>query len=110
VADARATGQDWVLVVEDGRRPVGWARVAGLPADGTLSDAELDPLGHTFGIDGDSARAVLDAAILSPTGLAVGIDGDGGVVGVAGQQDLVTALAAAGTGTGAGADAGGDTR
>jgi osmoprotectant transport system ATP-binding protein len=110
VADARATGQDWVLVVEDGRRPVGWARVAGLPADGTLSDAELDPLGHTFGIDGDSARAVLDAAILSPTGLAVGIDGDGGVVGVAGQQDLVTALAAAGTGTGAGADAGGDIR
>ncbi|MGI8331064.1 ATP-binding cassette domain-containing protein [Actinomadura scrupuli] len=106
VADARATGQDWVLVVEDGRRPVGWARVAGLPADGTLADAELEPLGHTFGLDGDSARAVLDAAILSPSGLAVGIDADGGVAGVAGQQDLVSALALAGTGTEAGTEAG----
>jgi osmoprotectant transport system ATP-binding protein len=97
VADARATGEDWVLVVDADRRPVGWTRAASLPSGGALSEVELEPLGHTFGLDGDTARAVLDAAILSPSGLAVGIDGDGAVVGVAGQQDLVAALAAADT-------------
>jgi osmoprotectant transport system ATP-binding protein len=99
VAQARASGLDWVLAVGDGRRPVGWARVAALPADGTLANADLESFGHTFGLDGDSARAVLDAAILSPSGLAVGIGADGGVVGVAGQHDLFTALAAADAGT-----------
>jgi osmoprotectant transport system ATP-binding protein len=107
-AQARQTGHDWVLAVDPGRRPLGWVRVAGLPADGTIAEATLVPLGHTFGLDGDSARAVLDAAILSPSGLAVGVDTDGGVVGVAGQQDVVTALSVTGASAGTRVDVGGE--
>jgi osmoprotectant transport system ATP-binding protein len=110
VADARAAGQDWVLAVDDDRHPLGWARVAGLPADGALSDVVLEPIGHTFGFDGDSARAVLDAAILSPSGLAVAVDTDGAVLGVADQRDLVTALAASDTASDTASDAAGDLR
>ncbi len=88
VASARAVGEPWVLVVDAGRRPLGWASVAGLPEGGTLADVPLAPLGHTFSLVGDSARAALDSALLSPARLAVGVDTHGAVVGVADAHEL----------------------
>ncbi|MGA5500568.1 ABC transporter ATP-binding protein [Streptomyces umbrinus] len=101
VARARAADEPWVLVVDGDRRPLGWAAVADLPTGGTLADAALTPLGHTFSLAGDSARAALDAALLSPSRLAVGVDPQGAVVGVADAYELSAAM----TGDGAGADA-----
>jgi osmoprotectant transport system ATP-binding protein len=106
VAAARATGEDWVLVVDADRRPLGWAAVADLPADGTLDGVRPVPIGHTFRVAEDTLRAALDAVILSPSGFAVGVDGDGAAVGVVHQGDLSATIARAG----AGADAGGGAR
>ncbi|WP_200302002.1 ABC transporter ATP-binding protein [Streptomyces adelaidensis] len=88
VAQARAADEPWVLVVDEGRRPLGWASVAELADGGTLADASLTPLGHTFSLVGDSARAALDSALLSPARLAVGVDAEGAVVGVADACEL----------------------
>ncbi|MCL8010246.1 ABC transporter ATP-binding protein [Streptomyces sp. AS02] len=95
VARARAVDEPWVLVVDAERRPLGWAAVAELPESGTLADAPLTPLGHTFSLVGDSARAALDSALLSPSRLAVGVDADGAVVGVADAHELSAGVAAA---------------
>ncbi|MCT9080365.1 ABC transporter ATP-binding protein [Streptomyces fulvoviolaceus] len=95
VARARAADEPWVLVVDDGRRPLGWAAAADLPQSGTLADASLVPLGHTFSLVGDSARAALDSALLSPSRLAVGVDADGAVIGVADAYELSAVIAAA---------------
>ncbi|MGW0653607.1 ABC transporter ATP-binding protein [Streptomyces umbrinus] len=97
VAQARAAGEPWVLVVDGDRRPLGWAAVADLPTGGTLADAALTPLGHTFSLAGDSARAALDAALLSPSRLAVGVDPQGAVVGVADAYELSAAMTGDGT-------------
>ncbi|WP_338899748.1 ABC transporter ATP-binding protein [Streptomyces sp. TG1A-60] len=88
VAEARAADEPWVLVVDDGRRPLGWAPVAELPDGGTLADTPLAPIGHTFSLVGDSARAALDSALLSPARLAVGVDAAGAVVGVVNAYEL----------------------
>ncbi|MER6137704.1 ABC transporter ATP-binding protein [Streptomyces sp. NPDC001815] len=102
VAAARALDEPWVLVVDAGRRPLGWVLAAGLPAGGTLADAALVPLGHTFSLVGDSARAALDAALLSPSRLAVGVDAQGAVAGVADAYELSAAMTGdGGAGTGA---------
>ncbi|EMF58205.1 MULTISPECIES: ATP-binding cassette domain-containing protein [Streptomyces] len=99
VAEARRADAPWVLVVDEARRPLGWAATDALPATGTLADVSLAPLGHTFGLDGDSARAALDSALLSPARLAVAVDARGAVVGVADAYELsagaVTAAEAA---------------
>ncbi|MCR3728096.1 osmoprotectant transport system ATP-binding protein [Streptomyces umbrinus] len=97
VARAREAGEPWVLVVDGDRRPLGWAAVADLPSGGTLADATLTPLGHTFSLAGDSARAALDAALLSPSRLAVGVDPQGAVVGVADAYELSAAMTGDGT-------------
>ncbi|XRQ04123.1 ABC transporter ATP-binding protein [Actinomadura welshii] len=95
---ARGAAGGWTLVVDDGRRPLGWAAAESLPESGVLGDVPLAPIGHTFAVEGDSMRAALDAAILSPSGRAVGVDGQGRLVGVADQHDLSTAIARSGTG------------
>ncbi|MFF0085713.1 ABC transporter ATP-binding protein [Streptomyces canus] len=93
VARARAADEPWVLVVDEEGRPLGWAEVAELPESGTLTDVLLKPLGHTFSLVGDSARAALDAALLSPSRLAVGVDANGAVVGVADAHELAAVAA-----------------
>ena len=104
-ARARAAGEPWVLVVDGERKPLGWAEVAGLPESGTLADVPLTPLGHTFSLVRDSARAALDSALLSPARLAVGVDADGAVVGVADAHELSAAAAGSGATVDPGADA-----
>ncbi|TDD82185.1 ATP-binding cassette domain-containing protein [Actinomadura darangshiensis] len=85
---AEAAGPEWVLVVDDDRRPLGWARTA--EAAGPLGEARLSPVGPTFQVGTDSVRVALDAAVLSPSGLAVGVDDSGAVVGTAAGTDLLT--------------------
>ena len=84
---ADAAGLDWVLVVDEERRPLGWTRPAQAP--GELAEAELVPVGSTFRVGADSVRVALDSAVLSPAGLAVGVDDDGAVVGTAAGTDLL---------------------
>ncbi|MGI5416306.1 ATP-binding cassette domain-containing protein [Actinomadura luteofluorescens] len=84
---ADAAGAEWVLVVDDDRRPLGWARPP--EVTGQLGKARLSPVGPTFQVGGDSVRTALDAAVLSPSGLAVGVDETGAVVGTASGTDLL---------------------
>ncbi|QFQ95496.1 ATP-binding cassette domain-containing protein [Streptomyces phaeolivaceus] len=95
VAEARAADAPWVLVVDEDRRPLGWVAAAGLPDTGTLADAPLTPLGHTFSLVGDSARAALDSALLSPARLAIAVDARGAVAGVADAHEVSTTAATA---------------
>jgi osmoprotectant transport system ATP-binding protein len=76
------------LVVDEHRRPLGWAS-----HDDDVS-RKLLPIGHTFRPDRDSMRAALDAAVLSPVGIAVGVDADGTVVGVADQAEISATIRA----------------
>ncbi|MEV0378421.1 ATP-binding cassette domain-containing protein [Nonomuraea sp. NPDC050643] len=88
-SDGAGSAEPWLLVVDDGDRPVGWlapARPGKLEAYGTFL------LGH------DSMRSALDAALLSPSGCAVAVDGEGKVVGVATREALDEALAEAADG------------
>ncbi|QXJ24753.1 ATP-binding cassette domain-containing protein [Actinomadura graeca] len=84
---ADIAGLDWVLVVDEARRPLGWTR--GAEAAGPLGEEALAPVGATFEVGTDSVRGALDAAVLSPSGLAVGVDGGGAVVGVTGGAELL---------------------
>jgi osmoprotectant transport system ATP-binding protein len=99
IATARAAGEPWILVTEEGSgRPVGWideARLAGQPDGGTLGKLAADGIGHSFTAGTDTLRAALDAAVLSPAGQAVAVDGAGRVVGVATFDQLRAAIAAA---------------
>ncbi|RFS81043.1 ATP-binding cassette domain-containing protein [Actinomadura spongiicola] len=103
---ADLTGLDWILVVDEDRRPLGWTRPAQI--GGSLSEAPLAPVGPTFRVGSDSVRVALDAAVLSPSGLAVGVDDAGAVVGTAAGSDLLAVPThgngAGGTGHGAGSD------
>ncbi|WP_067454897.1 ABC transporter ATP-binding protein [Actinomadura macra] len=92
VLPVTATGADtadleWVLVVDEGRRPLGWTR--GPEVAGPLAEEALAPVGATFEVGTDSVRGALDAAVLSPSGLAVGVDEGGAVVGVTGGAELL---------------------
>jgi osmoprotectant transport system ATP-binding protein len=95
LAQARAAGVSWILVIDAERRPSGWASTAGLesmPDDATLREAKLTGYGHTFRIDTDSLRAALDATVLSPVGQAVGVDEAGRVLGVTSYNRLRAAI------------------
>jgi osmoprotectant transport system ATP-binding protein len=94
VAEARAAGEPWILVVSGGK-PLGWVpseRLGRLPRDTPLGQVPADGFGHTFTVGAESLRAALDAAVLSPAGQAIGVDGDGRVVGVATFDQLRAAV------------------
>jgi osmoprotectant transport system ATP-binding protein len=94
VAKARATGEPWILVADDGR-PRGWipaARLGEYPGDTPLERVPVDGVGHTFRAGVDSLRAALDAAVLSPSGQALAVDDDGRVAGVATFDELRAAI------------------
>jgi osmoprotectant transport system ATP-binding protein len=98
VADARALGLPWVLILDSERKPKGWsaaADLASLPAEGTLAEVPLAPIGHTFRPGHDSLRSALDATVLSRTERAVGVAPDGTVLGVTTYERLRTAIRAA---------------
>jgi osmoprotectant transport system ATP-binding protein len=96
-AAALKTGAPWVLVTQADGRPSGWVprqRLDGHDGQTALRDVPHDDIGHTFTVERDSLRAVLDAAVLSPAGQAVGLDGGGRVAGVLGYEQIRAAIAA----------------
>jgi osmoprotectant transport system ATP-binding protein len=96
-AKALATGEEWILVVSDGK-PRGWvpsARLGELPGDTLLGQVPADGFGHTFTVGADSLRAALDAAVLSPAGQAIAVDAHGRVAGVATFDQIRAAIQAA---------------
>jgi osmoprotectant transport system ATP-binding protein len=97
-AEARRSGEQWILVTDRDRKPRGWVpagRLESLSGGTPLGNVPADGFGHTFTVDTDSLRAALDAAVLSPAGHAVGVDGDGRVVGVLSYDELRAAIQAA---------------
>ena len=90
---ASRAGQTWVLVIDDERRPVGWIEVATLDGSAPAIDMSgVRPIGHAFVPGKDSVRAALDALVLSPAAFAVAVDDDGVLVGVADQDEMMTAI------------------
>ncbi len=87
--EVQAAGEQWVLVLDDGGRPLGWREAAS-------PDGGIRPIGHSFRPGADSVRAALDAVVLSPAGLAVAVDGEGVVLGVAGYEEVNKAITGAG--------------
>jgi osmoprotectant transport system ATP-binding protein len=97
-AAGKRAGEPWVLVVDGGHVPLGWAAVADLearPAGTLLSAMPLAPVGHTYRPDADSLRAALDATILSRTERAVAVDADGQVLGTTSYERLRAAIRSA---------------
>jgi osmoprotectant transport system ATP-binding protein len=83
---ARAYDSDWVVVVDDGERLLGWVSLHEL--EGTVGESPL----HAFALQvkaTDSLRAALNAMVTSRTGVAVRIDGDGRYEGML-TQDLIS--------------------
>ncbi|HET7398629.1 MAG TPA: ATP-binding cassette domain-containing protein, partial [Intrasporangium sp.] len=85
----RAAGRAWVLVVGEGREPLGWARPADLR--GPIDRSSLHR-GGTVASSTGSLRAVLDAALSSPSGRGVVVGPDGRFLGTIRASDVVRAL------------------
>jgi osmoprotectant transport system ATP-binding protein len=76
LAAADAYGSDWVVVVDDDRRLLGWAHASEAAERGRVGDAEIRPFQLQVQAD-DSLRAALNAMVQSRTGVAVRVsDGD----------------------------------
>jgi osmoprotectant transport system ATP-binding protein len=77
----------WVLVVDDERRPIGWAETARLPADGPVTGMPLVAVRDVVSAS-DTMQRVLDCIVSSPSQLVPKLDGDGRVVGLFSQVTL----------------------
>lgn len=117
LADEPVPGvDDWVLVVNEEGRPLGWRRGAGMRRHARVSDAlsgtdviqpeadaqipvetvtEIESVG-TLATTDSSARVLLDAALSSPSGRGIVVDADGIVVGTVRAQDVLAALGPSG--------------
>ncbi|AKT50560.1 ABC transporter ATP-binding protein [Arsenicicoccus sp. oral taxon 190] len=73
-----AAGQDWVLALDDERRPQGWVRIAAV-RDAVTRD--VLHRGGTTARESGSLRGALDAALSSPTRKGVIVDDAGVFVG-----------------------------
>jgi osmoprotectant transport system ATP-binding protein len=73
---AEAYGSDWVVVVDDDRRLLGWAHASEAAERGRVGDAQVRRFQLQMRAD-DSLRAALNAMVQSRTGVAVRVsDGD----------------------------------
>jgi osmoprotectant transport system ATP-binding protein len=91
---APAPEEGWSLVVDDARRPLGWAD-GGRHGGRTVGQDDLVPGGSLYDVGTDSLRGALDAALSSPSGLGVAVDGAGAVVGSVSADDVLQRLASA---------------
>lgn len=85
---------DWVLVVDEHRKPMGWIDVTGVEgyrAGKSLYDS-MSAGGSLFPAHGD-LRLALDAAVSSPSGIGVAVDDSGAVRGGVIAGDVLEALA-----------------
>jgi osmoprotectant transport system ATP-binding protein len=94
VAALRLTVGEWVLVVDEDRRPLGWVdgagvegvRAGGAPASNVAAGGSLFP-------PGGDLRQALDAAISSPSGIGVAVDDSGAVIGGLSADQVLGQLA-----------------
>ncbi len=93
VREARtgAGADGWVLVVDAERRPLGWARPADLPDEGSIDESAL-ALGGTLAGSGGPLRTALDAALSSPSRRGVVVDDDGVLVGTCRAAEVLSAI------------------
>ncbi len=85
----RATGEGWLLVVDDARRPVGWVEPKRLTAP--VTETDLHRGGTVASIDG-SLRAALDAALSSPSRRGVVVDGAGALLGTVRASEVLALI------------------
>ncbi|TDP93780.1 ATP-binding cassette domain-containing protein [Labedaea rhizosphaerae] len=101
VGAAVPTTNDWVLVVDGERKPVGWLRPgSSSTVDGTVTADGLEPGGSLYDVEGGngttgSLRSAMDAALSSPSGHGVAVDGSGAVVGRVSAESVLAALSKA---------------
>jgi osmoprotectant transport system ATP-binding protein len=92
-AAAKASGMNWVLAIDEDRKPLGWLDASAIDGlDQAIDLSLLRPVGHTFTPASESLRAALDALVLSPSGLAVAVDNAGVLIGVASDDDFSLAM------------------
>lgn len=84
----------WVLVVTDRKKPLGWIDVTGVERirAGSSVDEATAAGGSLFTVGGD-LRQALDAAISSPSGIGVAVDESGMVVGSVDGSEILAHLA-----------------
>ncbi len=80
---AEAAGTDWVVVVDDQRRLLGWVALGDITA--RVADATPRPFATTVHAS-DSLRAALDAMITSHTGVAVRVSDGNRYEGILTQE------------------------
>jgi osmoprotectant transport system ATP-binding protein len=80
---------DWLLVVDDGRRPLGW--VEPRRVRGTVRTEMLHRGGTVAHADGP-LRAALDSALSSPSRRGVIVDGSGALLGTVRAHEVLTAI------------------
>ena len=88
-ADVRRAGRDWVLVVDEENRPLGWVEPA--RTDGPVSLDRLHRGGTVAALHG-SSRAVLDASLSSPSRRGVVVDSEGRLLGTVTLAQVAAAL------------------
>jgi osmoprotectant transport system ATP-binding protein len=84
-----AGSEEWLLVVDDKRAPMGWAAPCRLSG---VIDREHLHRGGTVARVGGTLRAALDAALSAPSRRGVLVDEDGALVGTVRAQDVLVAI------------------
>ncbi|MCJ0980241.1 ATP-binding cassette domain-containing protein [Rhodococcus sp. ARC_M12] len=84
----------WVLVVDEQRRPLGWIDATGVEKvrDGRSIDESTAAGGSLF-LEGGDLRQALDSAISSPSGIGVAVDASGAAVGSVDGAEILENLA-----------------
>ncbi len=80
----------WLLVVDDDRRPLGWVEPARIGSR-AVEDADLHR-GGTVARAGGSLRGALDAALSSPSRRGVVVDDSGALVGTVLAREVLSAI------------------
>jgi osmoprotectant transport system ATP-binding protein len=95
---ARAAVDGWVLVIDDGDKPLGWydARTGAAGTNGSATEIGRTELhrGGTVATQGGSLRAALDAALSSPSGRGVLADEDGRLIGTITAREVLDRIEA----------------
>ncbi|CAM2862876.1 ABC transporter ATP-binding protein [Skermania piniformis] len=85
---------EWVLIIDELRRPRGWIDPTGVAAirSGRSVAESSSAAGSLFPVGGD-LRQALDAAVSSPSGIGVAVHDDGSVAGGIDPDEVVALLA-----------------
>jgi len=87
--EVRRIGGDWLLVVDEQRRPLGWVEPTRLTGPVTADDLHR---GGTVARADGTTRSVLDAALSAPSGRGVLVDADRRLLGTVTAAEVVAAL------------------